>query len=243
MLNSLKKFGGKLARLSNNQNMQKSQTDLQKKVHEQKLNLGEYFGAIIAGYLLKRFRRLIKFPLLDAGCGGGDVIKKLRQLYPQYLEQIIGIDLVAVPELNVIQGDIKKMPFEDEKFKTIICTEVLEHLDDETLEKTLGEFKRVLTNDGYLICTFPYDEKLERNTFICPHCNKSFHRYGHVQSWHSEESIREMFESAGFKIKELDILPLGAVAKFPPLRLFKLLLNKLDNPPGLRKRAVVVITK
>jgi len=220
-----------------------SQTELQNRMYGEKLNIKYFFGSIIAEYLAKRFRSFFNFPLLDAGSGDGSVIKKLRKIYPDRIDYIFGVDLVAVPELNIVQCDLKSLTFRDQQFKTIICTEVLEHLDDDTLQKTLVQFKRVLAFGGHIICTFPYDEKLERNTFVCPYCDKSFHRFGHVRSWHSEESIEDMFKSAGFKIKYLEILPLGAVAKFPPLRLIKSLLNKFDNFPGLRKRVIVIATR
>jgi SAM-dependent methyltransferase len=220
-----------------------SQVELQTKIHAKKINIETFFGSVIAPYLIRRFQKKIAFPLLDAGSGDGAFIRKMREKFPEAKESVFGIDLVSNPELNIIAGDLKNMPFEENQFKTIICSEVLEHLDDETLEKTLWQFKRIIDINGYIICTVPFDENIERSTFTCPHCEKSFHKFGHVRSWHSKDEIFRMFEYAGLSVEEVDILPLGAIAKLPLLRLVKFFINKLNNPPGLRKRAIIIAKK
>lgn len=225
--------------------MSQNQTELQRKIFANEVahHPQDYFGRLIAPYLVRSMKKYIDFPLLDAGAGEGSMIRELRRKYPNQHQKIFGLDLVPVPKFNIQGGDLQKIPWESDAFQTILCTEVLEHLEDAILIDTLAELRRVLRPDGYIICTFPYDEKIERQTFMCPHCGNSFHKYGHVRSWHTPESVRDMFTKAGFKVEYLNILPLGAVAKIPLLKLFKRLLNKLDNPPGLKKRALVVLRK
>lgn len=219
-----------------------NQTKVQERIYRKRMNFsGEsFFGDRISGYLIRKFRKnYLNFPLLDAGAGDGSFIKKLRSKGYK-VDKIFGVDLVEVPELNIVRGDLKALSFSDDFFQTIVCTEVLEHLDNETLEGAFREFKRTLKTGGHLIATFPFNEDLERNSFACPNCERKFHRYGHERAFKSKENIREIFSRGGFDIVYLDVLPLGAIAAFPPLRLVKFFLNKLNNPPGFRKRAIVV---
>lgn len=229
--------------LKNNYFKMENHTQVQENIYKNKINFVKenYFGNRISKYLVKRFyNNYLKLPLLDAGAGDGSFIKTLRLKNNIAVDKIFGVDLVEVPELNIVKGDLGKLSFKNNFFTTIICTEVLEHLDDETLAKAFKEFQRILKERGHLIATFPFKEDLERNSFICPSCNKKFHKYGHARAFCSKEEIQKIFNRNGFSITFIDILPLGAIATFPPLVFLKFFLNMLDNPPGLRKRAIVI---
>ncbi len=101
--------------------------------------------------LLKDCKRV-----LDAGCGRGQFIK----LNPFNI-QVAGVDVIksetdlAKKEgLNVWFADItKKIPFKDSNFDGLICSHVLEHLENP--EKAFSEFKRVLVNNGTLVIAVP----------------------------------------------------------------------------------------
>ncbi len=201
----------------------------------------KFFGEIVSGYLIRRWKTYIAFPLLDAGAGNGAMIRELRARFPARLSGIVGIDLNREnAELNIRRADVRDLPFDDASFVTIICSEVLEHLEDETLAGAFSEFRRTLAPEGHLLCTVPYAEDLESKTVQCPKCDHRFHYVGHVRSFSSQSRLREIFREGGFSVVHQQILPLGAVAKFPPLRLLAPWLNKLDNPPGLVKRAILV---
>jgi hypothetical protein len=111
------------------------------------------------------------------------------------------------------------------------------------LKKTLSEFERILKKEGVVIATFPFREDLSRNTFVCPHCGESFHRYGHARTFDSKGKIKKTFSEFGFNVIYLDILPLGAIATLPFLIILKPIINKLNNPPYFRKRAIVIAKK
>jgi len=216
------------------------QTEINKKLRDPYKT--QYFGKLTSKYLYNRFKKNIKFPLLDVGAGAGDFIKLSRKKFPNKIKDIYGIDLLPKPELNIIEGDIKNMPFDDNYFKTIICSEVLEHLDKETLRKGLDEIHRILEKKGNALFTVPFKEDLSKSIITCPYCEKKFHKVGHVRSFNSKEQLRNLFKNHNLKIKYIEILPLGAVATIPILRCFKFILNKLDNPPGLKKRAIILTT-
>lgn len=220
-------------------------SELQYKIHKNELNIqGEsYFSSIVVKYIYKKFKKYIKMPLLDAGSGDGSLIKFLHKKFPKIKKDIYGIDLVGRPNLNIIEGDLKDTRFNTKQFKTITCVEVIEHLDDATLDGALKEFYRILDDEGVVIITFPFDEDFSKRSFTCPHCDKTFHKYGHMRSFHSKKEIYDLFEKYNFSIDYFDILPLGAIAKVPMLRILKPLLNKLNNPSGFHKRTVVVLKK
>lgn len=80
-------------------------------------------------------------------------------------------------------GYSQNIPFDNNFFDFVVVSEVLEHLSDDVLEKSLIEFYRILKDQGYLIGTVPSREPLERSVVVCPKCGEVFHRWGHVQSF------------------------------------------------------------
>lgn len=53
-----------------------------------------------------------------------------------------------------VSADGCHLPFQDQTFSHVICSEVLEHLDDD--QQALREMHRVLKHNGHLIITFPH---------------------------------------------------------------------------------------
>lgn len=93
-------------------------------------------------------------------------------------------------EVDARVGFIQQMPFEDALFDAAVVSEVLEHLDRDTMLRALQEINRVLLLGGYIVGTVPYQEDLAADTVVCPHCGQTFHRWGHLQSF----SVRTMQE-------------------------------------------------
>lgn len=80
-------------------------------------------------------------------------------------------------------GYSQSMPFPDAHFDVVVMSEVLEHLDDAVLEKTLDEIDRVLRPGGSFIGTVPARENLADLHVICLQCGLQFHRWGHKRSF------------------------------------------------------------
>jgi SAM-dependent methyltransferase len=80
-------------------------------------------------------------------------------------------------------GYSQTMPFPDSYFDAVVASEVLEHLDDDILDRSLNEIVRVLVPGGALIGTVPAREELAAQTIVCPCCAQRFHRWGHHQSF------------------------------------------------------------
>lgn len=124
-----------------------------------KYNIGNYIiDRLRYQYLIKTFHQhKLKGKLLDLGCGK----KPYKHLYDQFVDSSIGIDVETTPHLNKYIDkfyDGKTIPFENDSFDVVLCTEVLEHVENPDL--FLTEIHRVLKKDGTLILTVPFMQLL-----------------------------------------------------------------------------------
>lgn len=137
---------------------------------------------------------------LDMGCGTGLI---LRHLPPNS----VGVDINPrniekakqhVPTAQFFICDIEeKLPFKDQSFSTIICTETLEHLLYP--EKALEEAKRVLKNRGVIIGSVPKKSLFWKFRFLSStRPNEPLHRY------YTRETLNNLFKKKfkNFKIIE-----------------------------------------
>jgi SAM-dependent methyltransferase len=88
-------------------------------------------------------------------------------------------------------GSVDAIPFADCQFDYVVMSEVIEHLDELTLQKGMTEVQRVLKLGGVFLGTVPCNEDLDHEMFQCPSCMKNFHRVGHVKSY-IPESMRDL---------------------------------------------------
>ena len=86
---------------------------------------------------------------LDVGCREGTQSEWLKK--NGY--DVVSIDIEKDYEHCRIVDVNNKLPFENESFDLIWCSEVIEHLDSP--KKSVDEFMRVLKKDGELIMTTP----------------------------------------------------------------------------------------
>ncbi|MDR1889019.1 MAG: class I SAM-dependent methyltransferase [Zoogloeaceae bacterium] len=97
-------------------------------------------------------------------------------------------------------GYSNAIPFPDGFFDKLVMSEVLEHLDDQTLEATLGEVLRVLREGGTFIGTVPARESLFDSLVVCPSCGEKFHRWGHQQSFDIPR-LASVLQQEGFRVE------------------------------------------
>lgn len=99
--------------------------------------------------------------ILDAGCGYGELLVEIAKNYPD--SHLYGVDLVDIRikevseksgKIAIKKGDIQeKIPFEDNYFDLVFCTETLEHLKNP--DHCLQEIIRVLKKTGFIVVTVP----------------------------------------------------------------------------------------
>ena len=117
---------------------------------------------------LNRINLSANSKVLDLGCGEGShifgALDEYKDIYCVGLDQDIpSLDvckegLVFFEELNTgstifIQGSVYNLPFEDDAFDLVICSEVLEHLDD--YHAAIKEIYRVLKPQGKFLPSVP----------------------------------------------------------------------------------------
>ena len=98
---------------------------------------------------------------LDIGCGVGFVVEHLVGrpffLHPYGVDtsdlaieqaRIRLSDRIPNTEERVVRAESMSLPFEDDFFSLVTCFDVLEHLDESDVFKTLGEISRVVRNGG-----------------------------------------------------------------------------------------------
>jgi ubiquinone/menaquinone biosynthesis C-methylase UbiE len=167
------------------------------------------YNAHSAAFAVMRLaKRFIGDNILDAGAGDGTLGKHLGFYHAGSF--YTGIDIApGAPE--VTQGDITELNFRDSTFDTVFCLDVLEHLTWEDNKNAISEIRRVLTEDGHLIITSPYQEDLASNILACPFCSQQFHRSGHQQSvdlpW-----LKELLD--GFTVVKVKVCNLGFIQTF-----------------------------
>lgn len=99
--------------------------------------------------------------VLDAGCGMGDLMLKLRSDYDVYGVEIAKpyIDVAHERGLRVMPGMIEELPFSDEeRFDAVIATDVLEHVVD--IHAATKELTRVLRSGGVIVVRVPNREEV-----------------------------------------------------------------------------------
>lgn len=134
--------------------------------------------------------------ILDIGCGEGRFIL-------QSPERIIGIDwnpesLKKCRKLryNVIQGDVKALPFQDESFPGIHCSHVIEHFLPSDVHNILSNFNRIIRRDGILVIRSPllWDGFYSDLTHIRPYNPEAIIHYLTPSEQHTLEQISGDFE-------------------------------------------------
>ncbi len=103
-------------------------------------------------------------PILEVGCGAGNVIEKASR------GMLFGVDLSLSilnkakqrlgSTIHLFQGDAQNLPCQDWVFKQIICSEVLEHLLEPS--SALNEMLRVLKPKGVAIISIPNELWINR---------------------------------------------------------------------------------
>ncbi len=161
--------------------------------------------------LLQSVKHLKLKTILDAGCGEGFTLAKLQ-------EKGIGRDLEGIdysleainvgkkehPSLLLKQGNIYKLDYKNNSFDLVICSEVLEHLENP--QKALKEIIRV--SKKYILLSVPNEPFFMVSNFLR---GKNLSRLGndieHINHWSS--SSFEKF------LKRNRLKPLAIKKPFP----------------------------
>jgi SAM-dependent methyltransferase len=99
---------------------------------------------------LDRFGSAKVSMLLDVGCGD----LRYLDLYERAANVVVGLDVQARSPAVSVLGSATRLPFQDEVFDIVVCSEVIEHVDRP--KNVLADVDRVLKPGGVFLLTFPF---------------------------------------------------------------------------------------
>lgn len=130
------------------------------------------------------------YKILDVGCGGGAFLSALKSYGKAY-----GIDssfkaceFSKNKKNNVVQADIRQLPFKDNSFNAVFALDLIEHTEEES--NVLKEICRVCLPGGTCIITVPAWDCLWSERDNC---------LGHKRRY-TIKRLRVSLESVRFKI-------------------------------------------
>lgn len=161
----------------------------------------EYAGRKQSDIIIKLVGKHIGKEVLDMGAGDNSLIEKLGRG--------IGID-IAPKNKNILKMHSSRLKFKDNTFDTVFACELLEHLSETELRKTIKEAHRVLKPGGRFIIVSPFNEDLERAMVKCPKCGNLFHRWLHERTF--DLSSAHTIAGNMFRVVKQLVYPLGFVS-------------------------------
>ncbi len=129
-----------------------------------------------------------------------------------YLKQQIGSGFYVV-------ADGVNLPFKDNIFSHTICSEVLEHIEEDNA--AMGELARVIKKGGNLVVTFPHRKAYFA---IDDRYVNHFRRYEVIE-------MHNMIKSAGLTSQHIEKVlgPLEKITMYLVVRMFSFIQDRLDR--------------
>jgi ubiquinone/menaquinone biosynthesis C-methylase UbiE len=177
-------------------------TNLEK--HTTQNPLSRFFLNNFKQLLLEQTKELKPESILDVGAGEGFTLEMFRKQNVgkrlegiEYMDDALKLAKKFHPEVTIKKGNIYELPYKANSFDLVICTEVLEHLDDP--KAALLELKRVAKK--YLIISVPNEPIFTIQRILR---GKNVMKLGahpeHIQHWSS--TAFEKFIKSALTIKD-----------------------------------------
>lgn len=174
-------------------------------------------------WTLSKFKQYLKGDILEVGCGIGNFTKSLESfgkvwaidINKEYIEEI---NKSSNKKAEVGIGDIEKGKyfFKEQKFDSIVCLNVMEHIKDD--KAALNNLYSLLKKGGYLVLLVPAHQ------FLFGEIDKSI---GHFRRYNKNQ-LFNIVSNIGFKIIQIKTLNmLGAIGWWLAARVLSN--NKVDT--------------
>ena len=168
--------------------------------------------------LLSRFRArmlaelqpLRPATILDAGCGEGYVTEWLARALDT--KEITAVDGRAEalrtlgernPKIRVLEGDLRVLPFADDSFELVVCTEVLEHVPEPL--PVLRELSRV--SAAHLFVTVPHEPFFRLGNLAAGrYVSRLGSTPGHAWTW-SARGFRRLIAAEAEPVRWVSLFP------------------------------------
>lgn len=182
--------------------------------------------------------RLAEGPILNAACKedpGGLSRYGVTNFDICLVDEQTGRDLTKLP--NFVHGSVLEASkhFAKHQFATIVLGEYIEHCVPNAVEATLLELRAILKDDGYLVITFPLDNRPAESQHA-KHLLKVWWpgETGHDitvwhQTWWTDEMLVDLFAKTGFVEESRQVLGYGFV-NHPAPEGWGIMLRKVSLP-------------
>lgn len=157
--------------------------------------------------------------VLDIGCASGWLTARVAQIITG--AEVTGLDVsqkmikyakTRHPKIDFICADAHKLPFPDESFDLIICTETLEHVVDPL--RVLLEIRRCLSSNGQAIISMDTGNRLFNLVwFFWTRTKGKVWQGAHLHKFDMDK-LKKLFKKANLKIEEQRISHLGMAMTF-----------------------------
>ena len=149
----------------------------------------------------KRHSSTQSLSLLDAGCGTGGLLLRLQAAFPRWTWS--GIDFMPLacelarrrcPGCDIREASVTALPFADATFDAVASVDVLSQIEfPRESSQAARELNRVLKPGGTLVINVPaYRWMWSYHDISC-----------HTRHRFALREVREMLESAGFRVERL----------------------------------------
>lgn len=167
--------------------------------HTSKNPLKTFFLNSYYSTFLNELKKLEIKTVLDVGCGEGFILNKLKEEGIgkswegiDYSKEAVEIGKKIHPGLSLKQGSIYNSGLADSSFDLVVCTEVLEHLED--TKKALKEVLRI--SKKYVLLSVPNEPLFLFSNFT--QWGKDIGHINHWTLWGFENFVKE---EAGITVK------------------------------------------
>lgn len=161
---------------------------------------------------------------LDVGARDGHFSKLLAQR----VSSVIALDLempdIDDPGVRCVKGDIAQVQFADDSFDLVVCTEVLEHIDPDALDRACSELTRI--SGKYLLVGVPYRQDIRVGRTTCCRCGTHNPPWGH-RSVFDDDRLRGLFPC----LHPVEVSYVG-VSRESTNAVARILLDLAGNPYG-----------
>lgn len=143
--------------------------------------------------------------VLDGGCGISHTVWSLREAKydawgADFAKDTVNAVKRVIPDLQVLEGDVRALPFEENSFDGVWSLGVIEHFP-EGYEPIVAEMARILRPGGYAFVTFPAMSPLRRMKAAVGAYPRFAGGYsGFYQFALDPKSVVETFERHGFQV-------------------------------------------
>lgn len=188
-----------------------------------KLNYGqklwhEWKWLIIKHLITQNHKRPNK--ILEVGCSNGHLAGFIASLYPK--ASVVGIDVYedaiklarrSYPKIKFKIADAHRLPFRDNSFDLIVCSETIEHVLNP--KKVLYEISRVMKKDGEALVEMDSGSPMFRFIwYFWTNFGKGrVWKYAHLHPFTARE-LENLISANGFLIKQKTLSHFGMAVSF-----------------------------